>query len=330
VNHTKMIDKLCSFGFNGGLLSWFQSYLRHRLQKVTALGSTSTLTPVTSGVPQGLSWVQSCFCFMSTIYPMRYPCLQLQLLQTIPNCSNAYCVKQAALLQEDLTNINNWSSSSDIMFNQSKCKVQTISCKRKCIMASYSMGNTQINHCFQERDFGVWISSHLLWKKQVESQSTKANQILGYVKTTKNLKSLTTRRTIYLTIVRAHLGYATQVWAPQTVEQIRKIEWVQRRATKYILHLPVYSDVSYKDRLIQCNLIPLTYWHECLDMVFFFKLINNLIHVNNTFLPKSKKSERSTRLSRNAVGTTQRATIQNIDVQQILLNTINTDMERTT
>ena len=167
------------------------------------------------------------------------------------------------------------------------------------------MGNTQLDHCFQERDLGVWISSDLSWKKQVESQSTKTNQILGYVKrTTKNLKSLTTGRTIYLTIVRAHLGYATQVWAPQTVEQIRKIERVQRRATKYILHLPFYSDVSYKDRLIQCNLIPLTYWHEYLDMVFFFKLINNLIHVNNTFLPKSKKSERSTRLSRNAVGTT--------------------------
>ena len=191
------------------------------------------------------------------------------------------------------------------MFNQSKCKVQTISRKRKPIMASYSMGNTQLDHCFQERDLGVWISFDLSWKKQVESQSTKANQILGYVKrTTKNLKSLTTRRTIYLTIVRAHLGYATQVWAPQTVEQIRKIERVQRRATKYILHLPFNSDVSYKDRLIQCNLIPLTYWHEYLDMAFFFKLINNLIHVNDTFLPKSKKSERSTRLSRNAVGTT--------------------------
>jgi hypothetical protein len=130
------------------------------------------------------------------------------------------------------------------------------------------MGNTQLDHCFQERDLGVWISSVLSWKKQVESQSTKANQILGYVKTTtKNLKSLTTRRTIYLTVVRAHLGYATQVWAPQTVEQIRKIERVQRRATKYILHLPFNSDVSYKDRLIQCNLIPLTYWHEYLDMV---------------------------------------------------------------
>ncbi|CAB4035087.1 Hypothetical predicted protein [Paramuricea clavata] len=52
VNHTKMIDKLRSFGFNGGLLTWFQSYLRHRRQKVTALGSTSMSTLVTSEVPQ--------------------------------------------------------------------------------------------------------------------------------------------------------------------------------------------------------------------------------------------------------------------------------------
>ena len=306
VNHTRMIDKLRSFGFNGGLLSWFQSYLRHRRQKVTALGSTSTSTPVTSGVPQGSILGPILFLLYVNDLP---DAISSSTIATFADDTKLFqcisCEADSSLLQENLTNINNWSSSSDLMFNQSKCKVQTISRKRKPIMASYSMGNTQLDHCFQERDLGVWISSDLSWKKQVESQSTKANQILGYVKrTTKNLKSLTTRRTIYLTIVRAHLGYATQVWAPQTVEQIRKIERVQRRATKYILHLPFNSDVSYKDRLIQCNLIPLTYWHEYLDMAFFFKLINNLIHVNDTFLPKSKKSERSTRLSRNAVGTT--------------------------
>ena len=59
------------------------------------------------------------------------------------------------------------------------------------------------------------------------------------------------RRVIYLTLVRSHLGYATQVWAPQSKELIPKTERIQRRDTKYILNLPFLCEESYKDRLIK-------------------------------------------------------------------------------
>ena len=64
------------------------------------------------------------------------------------------------------------------------------------------------------------------------------------------LGSVRTRRTIYLTVVRAHLAYSSQVWAPQTVELIKEIERIQRRATKYILQLPYRFPDTYKERLI--------------------------------------------------------------------------------
>ena len=58
VNHELLINKLRRFGFKTNLLKqtyyyWFQSYLYHRRQQVTVLGSTSSSLPVTSGVPQG-------------------------------------------------------------------------------------------------------------------------------------------------------------------------------------------------------------------------------------------------------------------------------------
>ena len=48
-------------------------------------------------------------------------------------------------------------------------------------------------------------------------------------------KSIDTKRTIYLTIVRAYLAYSSPVWPPPTVDNIKNIERIQRRATKYIL-----------------------------------------------------------------------------------------------
>jgi regulator of sigma D len=76
----------------------------------------------------------------------------------------------------------------------------------------------------------------MTWKKQVQSQSAKAKQIFGYVKrTTNSIKSIATERTIYLTIVRAHLAYTSPVWAPQTVDNIRTlIEYNDARQNTYL------------------------------------------------------------------------------------------------
>lgn len=57
---------------------------------------------------------------------------------------------------------------------------------------------------------------HALNTINLSSQSTaRANKLLGFVKrSTRHKQSTIVRRSVYLTIVRPHLGYATQVWAP--------------------------------------------------------------------------------------------------------------------
>jgi hypothetical protein len=72
---------------------------------------------------------------------------------------------------------------------------------------------------------------------------------------------------VYLQLVRSNFGYASQVWCPQSIKLIEDIEKVQRRATKYILNLGFTTNVSYITRLHQLELLPITYWHEYLDMV---------------------------------------------------------------
>ena len=76
-------------------------------------------------------------------------------------------------------------------------------------------------------------------------------------------------------IVWCHLGYATQVWSPQFIGLLKRVENVQRHATKLILKLPFHCDVTYKTRLQLTNLFPISYWHEFLDIVFFYKAVYN-------------------------------------------------------
>ena len=106
-----------------------------------------------------------------------------------------------------------------------------------------------------------------------------------------------TRRTLYLSVVRPVLAYASQVWSPQSIGLIKRTERIQRRASKFILNLPFMCSESYRDRLITLELMPLSYWHEYMDLVFFYKAINGLVVISEDVLPKPIFPTRVTRSS---------------------------------
>ena len=89
------------------------------------------------------------------------------------------------------------------------------------------------------------------------------------------------KRLLYLAFVRSQLGYASEVWAPQScIRDLKLLEDVQRRATRYILrcHPDLNSRPSYKSRLVSLNLLPISYWLECCDLVFLYKGVNGLLN----------------------------------------------------
>ena len=56
-----------------------------------------------------------------------------------------------------------------------------------------------------------------------------------------------------------------------TSPNITRIESLQCRATKFIFDTHWQDDISYHERLSRLNLLPLTYWHEVKDLIFYFK-----------------------------------------------------------
>ena len=72
---------------------------------------------------------------------------------------------------------------------------------------------------------------------------------------------------------------------PRTVELVKKVERGQRRATKYILNVHFISDIDYRDRLLATSLLPLSYWHEYLVVVFFYKANQDIFNIDKIILP---------------------------------------------
>jgi hypothetical protein len=209
-------------------------------------------------------------------------------------------VNRTSKWQNDISNISNlesWSNTSGLSSNGTKCKAQTVTRKLKPITTSYTMKDCQLTSTKNERDPGVWISTDLRWNKQANQQCARANKDPSYIRrNTRTIHNTTTRRTIHPALVRSHLGYATQVWTPQSVELPTKAERTQRRATKFILNLPFTCSVDYTSRLQALQPPPICYWHEYLDMVYPFKATHGL--TNSSSAPR-KKTTRTTRASNN-------------------------------
>ena len=153
--------------------------------------------------------------------------------------------------------------------NISKCKSMQITRKHHPIEFTYKLqcanGEAVIERTEQERDHGVWTTSNLSWSKQVSEQCVRGNKMLCCIKrSTRNINSLHSRKR----------GNTSQ-------------------ESKYILDLPFITNTTYSQRLSQLQLLTLTYWHEYLDLIFFFKCVNGIIDVNNETSPKPPQSNKT-------------------------------------
>ena len=287
VSHGRLLHKLREFGCGGTLLQWFSSYLTDRRQRVTVAGVTSDPLPVGSGVPQGSILGPALFLLFVNDLPDAVESSDVAMFADDTKIyKKIKSQDDASLLQSDINRLHVWSSASGLLFNETKCKTQRITRKLRPVVSTYSLNNTELASVNAERDLGVWVSNNLNWNKQVLDQTARANRLLGYIKrNTRFIQSVSVRRTLYLTLVSAHLVYAAQIWTPQSIELISRIERIQRRATKYILKLPFLTTVTYSLRLQTLSLLPITYWHEYLDMVFFFKMTHGLVLVKSNLLP---------------------------------------------
>ena len=80
------------------------------------------------------------------------------------------------------------------------------------------------------------VLNFFLWNSHIDKISSKANKVLGLIKRScRDLRDVSTLRTLYCTLVRSQLEYGSVVWSPFTARNITKLERVQHRTTKFIL-----------------------------------------------------------------------------------------------
>jgi hypothetical protein len=78
------------------------------------------------------------------------------------------------------------------------------------------------------------------------------------------------KRSLYISLVRSQLLYCSPVWHPYLLADVKCLELLQRRATKFIVN---DTSMDYRNRLIHLKLLPLMMELEIADIIFFIKSV---------------------------------------------------------
>ena len=124
VNHNNLLLKLAQQGISHQLISWIESFLSERSQKVVIDGEESLEAAVTSGVPQGSVLGPAMFLFYTNDLPNRpHSIVRLFAGDTIVyNTANNHQV-----LQDDLVKLEMWEDAWNMEFHPSECQQITFS-----------------------------------------------------------------------------------------------------------------------------------------------------------------------------------------------------------
>ena len=185
VQHSILLKKLAGLSLSNSVVTWVNSYLSNRKQRVYANDTYSPYLPVTQGVPQG-----------SVLGPLFYIIYANDISQLTNNCEIALYADDTVLytanqnfqtsvikLQEDIDALSTWCGINDIKANTDKTKVMVFgsdNCLKKLPTFGINVDGTPLSQVSSYKYLGITLDEHLNYNlhsnKVIGSVSSKLKQ----------------------------------------------------------------------------------------------------------------------------------------------------------
>lgn len=266
VSHSKLLIKLKALGFNNFLYDWLKNFLFNRTQKVKIDHFFSDPKPVKSGVPQGSVLGPTLFLIYINDLPSN---LRSDILLFADDAKIFNFSENHLIIQEDLEKINEWCNIWQLKIAINKCNVLYLG--KNNPRHVYTINNQNVLPVSEIKDLGVMINEKLSSSAQCSVITKKARMISGLI-----FKSFVSRDQslllkAYKTYVRPILEYATVIWNPFKIQDIKSVEKVQRHFTKRMFP---NRNITYEERLAVLNLEKLEKRRLLFDLSMAYEITN--------------------------------------------------------
>lgn len=282
IDHDILIRRLeYSFGITGDALNWMRSYLQSRSSFVRLQSSSSDITSVEYGVPQGSSLGPLLFSLY--IAPIANLIQSHHILhhqyaddtQVYIATTKQHLASSLSNLENCISDIHKWLSYNGLSLNPTKSDAIQFSTRqfsRCCQVDEVNVSGAVIKPSTSVKSLGVTLDRHMTFDEHI---TNVCRSCYFHMKALRHIRPSLPEdiaRTVGCSIICSRLDYCNSLYSGLSVTNLNRLQRVQNDLARVVLGLKKFDHITAG--LMDLHWLPIKYRIDFKIAALTYKILN--------------------------------------------------------